>query len=144
MTDQRSSEAASRIDTRHRTTLLVVADVDPAANRGYLPISSCSAVEEALAIRNSSCLQYAEFAGVGPGYVMTPMQRLEYTDVMIDGVNSRIPAGRHATPEEIASAFSFLASDQSGYITGQQLIADGGELAGGTAAAYRTEAPPIG
>jgi len=83
-------------------------------------------------------------ACVGPGHVKTPGQRLEYTDVMIEGVNSRIPAGRHATPMEIASALSRLASDQSGYTIGQQFSADGGELAGGTAVACRTEAPPIG
>lgn len=77
-------------------------------------------------------------ACVSPGYVMTPMQRQEYTDAMLAEVNQKIPTGRHAEPAEIAAAFAFLASDDAGFITGQQLIVDGGELAGGTASAYRT------
>jgi 3-oxoacyl-[acyl-carrier protein] reductase len=76
---------------------------------------------------------YVRTACVSPGYVMTPMQRAEYTDDMLAEVNSRIPAGRHAEPAEIAEAFFYLASPQASFITGQQLIIDGGELAGGTA-----------
>lgn len=83
-------------------------------------------------------------ACVSPGYVMTPMQRQEYTDEMINSTNLTIPAGRHAAPEEIASAFRFLASKHANYITGQQLIVDGGELAGGTASGYRTQAEIVG
>lgn len=75
---------------------------------------------------------------VSPGYVMTPMQRAEYSDEMLAEVNSRIPMGRHATPEEIANLFHFLASDDARYLTGQQLIADGGELAGGIASTFGT------
>ncbi|WP_377272033.1 SDR family NAD(P)-dependent oxidoreductase [Peterkaempfera sp. SMS 1(5)a] len=75
-------------------------------------------------------------ACVSPGYVMTPMQRAEYTDEMLAEVNARIPAGRHADPAEIAEAFHFLASPQARFITGQQLIVDGGELAGGTASSH--------
>jgi NAD(P)-dependent dehydrogenase (short-subunit alcohol dehydrogenase family) len=75
-------------------------------------------------------------ACVSPGYVMTPMQRAEYTDEMLAEVNERIPAKRHAAPTEIAEAFYFLGSPQAGFITGQQLIIDGGELAGGTASAH--------
>ena len=75
-------------------------------------------------------------ACVSPGYVMTPMQRAEYTDEMLAQVNRRIPAGRHAEPAEIAQAFFFLASPEASFITGQQIVIDGGELAGGTASSY--------
>ena len=85
-----------------------------------------------------------ETACVSPGCVMTSMQRLEYTDTMIADVSSRIPVGRHAAPEEIASAFSSVAADQSVYVTAGQLNADAGELARDAAAACRTEAPRIG
>jgi hypothetical protein len=53
-------------------------------------------------------------------------------------VNERIPAGRHADPAEIAEAFYFLASPAGRYITGQQLVVDGLELAGGTASSHGT------
>ena len=50
----------------------------------------------------------------------------------------RTGIGRHAAPKEIAEAFFFLASDSAGYITGQQLVVDGGELAGGVASRFGT------
>jgi 3-oxoacyl-[acyl-carrier protein] reductase len=75
-------------------------------------------------------------ACVSPGYVLTPMQRSEYTDEMIAEVNERIPMGRHARPDEIAAIFYFLASDVAAFISGQQIVVDGGELAGGTASLH--------
>ena len=70
---------------------------------------------------------------VAPGYVLTPMQRAEYTDAMLDEVNRKIPLGRHARPEEIAALFAFLASDDAAYATGHVYTMDGGETAGGLA-----------
>lgn len=77
-------------------------------------------------------LEYAPYIRVNsicPGYVLTPMQRAEYTDEMLEKVNQGIPMRRHATPEEIASLFVFLASDEATYITGQHIPIDGGETA---------------
>lgn len=70
---------------------------------------------------------------VAPGYVLTPMQRSEYTDEMLDAVNQKLPLGRHAEPEEIAALFAFLASDDAKYINGHIYVIDGGEIAGGLA-----------
>ncbi|MFZ0802449.1 MAG: SDR family oxidoreductase [Terriglobales bacterium] len=70
---------------------------------------------------------------VAPGYVLTPMQRTEYSDAMLDEVNGKIPLRRHAKPEEIAALFAFLASDDAAYMTGQVYTVDGGETAGGLA-----------
>ena len=70
---------------------------------------------------------------VAPGYVLTPMQRAEYTGEMLEEVNRKIPLRRHATPEEIAALFAFLASDDAAYITGHVYTIDGGEAAGGLA-----------
>lgn len=66
---------------------------------------------------------------VCPGYVLTPMQRAEYTDEMLDAVNASIPLRRQAAPEEIAGLFAFLASDDAAYITGAAITIDGGETA---------------
>ena len=66
---------------------------------------------------------------VCPGYVLTPMQRAEYTDEMLAAVNEGIPLQRHAEPEEIAALFAFLASDDARYITGAAIAIDGGETA---------------
>jgi NAD(P)-dependent dehydrogenase (short-subunit alcohol dehydrogenase family) len=70
---------------------------------------------------------------VAPGYVLTPMQRAEYSDAMLEEVNRKIPLGRHATPEEIAGLFAYLASDDAAFATGQVFTMDGGETAGGLA-----------
>ena len=70
---------------------------------------------------------------VAPGYVLTPMQRAEYSDAMLEAVNQKIPLRRHAQPEEIAGLFAFLASDDAAYLTGQVYVIDGGETAGGLA-----------
>jgi len=70
---------------------------------------------------------------VSPGYVLTPMQRAEYTDAMLAEVNRKIPMARHAAPEEIAGLFAYLASDDAAYATGQVFTLDGGETAGGLA-----------
>ena len=70
---------------------------------------------------------------VAPGYVLTPMQRAEYSDAMLDDVNGKIPMRRHARPEEIAAVFAFLASDDAAYMTGHVYTIDGGETAGGLA-----------
>src|ERR1700676_4789481 len=70
---------------------------------------------------------------VAPGYVLTPMQRAEYTDAMLEEVNRKIPLRRHAQPEEIAALFAFLASDDAAYLTGHVYTIDGAEAAGGLA-----------
>ncbi|HWY22967.1 MAG TPA: SDR family NAD(P)-dependent oxidoreductase [Candidatus Acidoferrum sp.] len=70
---------------------------------------------------------------VAPGYVLTPMQRAEYSDAMLAEVNAKIPLGRHAKPEEIAGLFAYLASDDAAFATGQVFTMDGGETAGGLA-----------
>lgn len=85
-------------------------------------------------------------ACVSPGAVLTPMQLAEYTDEMLADVNARIPAGRHADPAEIAEAFFYLASPEARFLTGQELVIDGGEIAGATTtdfgAALRADSPP--
>lgn len=77
-------------------------------------------------------LEYAPYIRVNsvcPGYVLTPMQRAEYTEEMLQKVNEGIPMKRHAKPEEVAGLYVFLASDEAQYITGQHIPLDGGETA---------------
>jgi NAD(P)-dependent dehydrogenase (short-subunit alcohol dehydrogenase family) len=95
-----------------------------ASKAGVIELTRSMALELAPKVRVNA---------VAPGYVLTPMQRAEYTDDMLDAVNQKIPLGRHAKPEEIAALFAFLASDDAAYATGQVYVMDGGETAGGLA-----------
>lgn len=65
---------------------------------------------------------------VSPGPVNTPpLQRLfERQPALAAKLCAEIPVGRVAETEEVAAAVSFLASDDSGYITGQVLSVNGG------------------
>lgn len=65
---------------------------------------------------------------VSPGVTQTKMVEDSIRSGLADPERylSRIPAGRLARPEEIADACLFIASDQAGYITGNNLIVDGG------------------
>jgi len=62
---------------------------------------------------------------ISPGYVETEMTAAMRDDVR-DAIVSGIPMRRMGTPEEIAAAVSFLADDESTYITGVNLPVNGG------------------
>jgi meso-butanediol dehydrogenase/(S,S)-butanediol dehydrogenase/diacetyl reductase len=64
---------------------------------------------------------------VNPGYTLTPMQEAEYSPEMLARVNDIIPMGRHARPEELASLFVYLASDEAAYASGGVFTLDGAE-----------------
>lgn len=64
---------------------------------------------------------------VNPGYTMTPMQEAEYSPEMLARVNGIIPMKRHARPEEIASLYVYLASDEAAYASGAVFTLDGAE-----------------
>lgn len=68
---------------------------------------------------------------VSPGYIQTPMSmEIDPPQFTANFVEQYIPLNRPGKVEEIAPIFLFLASDESSFITGQIIIADGGQLAG--------------
>jgi 3-oxoacyl-[acyl-carrier protein] reductase len=95
-----------------------------ATKAGVIALTKTMAVELAPKVR---------VCAVAPGYVLTPMQRAEYSEPMLEEVNRKIPLRRHAEPGEIAALFAYLASDDAAYVTGQVITIDGGETAGGLA-----------
>jgi len=92
-----------------------------AAKAGVISLTQTMALELAPTIR---------VVAVCPGYVMTPMQEAEYTPEMMQKLEQDIPLGRQAKPEEIAGLFAFLASEDAAFITGSQIVIDGGEIIG--------------
>jgi len=95
-----------------------------ASKAGVIELTRSMALELAPAVRvNAVC----------PGFIMTPMQESEYTPDMRRAFESKVPLHRLGRPEDVAALFAFLASEESAFITGQCIVIDGGEIAGGLA-----------
>ncbi|MFT7820028.1 SDR family NAD(P)-dependent oxidoreductase [Bacillus siamensis] len=66
---------------------------------------------------------------VSPGVILTPAYDELFGDALegaMKNTRNTVPAGKVGTPEEVANAVSFLASDESSYLTGVELFVDGG------------------
>jgi NAD(P)-dependent dehydrogenase (short-subunit alcohol dehydrogenase family) len=64
---------------------------------------------------------------VSPGYIDTPpWHATKAAEEGIKMISNNIPLGRFGTPDEVAKAVVFLASDDASYITGTELFVDGG------------------
>ena len=95
-----------------------------ASKAGVIELTRSMALELAPTVRVNA---------VAPGYVLTSMQRAEYSDEMLAEVNSKIPLQRHADPAEIGALFAYLASEDATFINGQVYTIDGAETAGSLA-----------
>ncbi len=62
---------------------------------------------------------------IAPGFIATPMTEV-LTDEQKEKINAKIPLGRMGSPDDIAAAALYLASDAAGYVTGQTLHVNGG------------------
>jgi NAD(P)-dependent dehydrogenase (short-subunit alcohol dehydrogenase family) len=63
---------------------------------------------------------------IAPGAIDTPLNATAYTPEVRRAYGERIALGRIGSAEEVADAALFLASDASRYVTGQELVVDGG------------------
>jgi cyclopentanol dehydrogenase len=78
-----------------------------------------------------TALQYAKEGiranSVHPGPIVTPMTERRRADPAIrELMTSRIPLGRYGEPDEVAYGVLYLASDESSFVTGSELVIDGG------------------
>ena len=92
-----------------------------ASKAGLIGLTMAMARE--VASRNITC------NAVAPGFIETAMTSVLSDDFKQNAVKM-IPLGRIGTPEDVASAVAFLASDEASYITGQVLSVNGGMLMG--------------
>ena len=69
---------------------------------------------------------------IAPGATDTPLNAEAYDEEVRAAYNARIPLGRIATAAEVADAALFFLTDASRYVTGQELLVDGGLAINGT------------
>jgi len=63
---------------------------------------------------------------VSPGFTLTDLTKASLSQEEMDGYASKIPLGRLAEVEEMAEAVCFMCSEKNTYITGQNIVVDGG------------------
>ncbi len=85
-------------------------------------------------ITKSAAIQYAgegiRVNSIHPGFCRTPMTNASYQNPEhYDALLERIPMGRVGQPEELAQGMLYLASDESSFVTGAELVIDGGVTA---------------
>jgi NAD(P)-dependent dehydrogenase (short-subunit alcohol dehydrogenase family) len=87
------------------------------------------------AVRNmskSAAITYATDSirvnSVHPGFIWTPLTEAQAPEIN-EYVVGQTPMGRPGQPREVANAILFLASDESSFVTGSELVVDGGYLA---------------
>jgi NAD(P)-dependent dehydrogenase (short-subunit alcohol dehydrogenase family) len=96
-------------------------DAYTASKGAVISLTRSLAVQFALHGVRANCIH--------PGFIDTPMQTVRTTDrAWVEAARASIPLGRLGTPRDVVNAALFLASDEAAYITGAELVVDGGSM----------------
>lgn len=114
-----------------------IINVSSAAAMAHLPGTPNVAYTGAkAAVRGMTKATAIEFAAqnvrvnsVHPGAILTPMAKSLMDYAMIEEVAEMLPIRRWADPREVSYVVAFLASDEASYMTGSEIVVDGGRLA---------------
>ncbi|SDO12121.1 SDR family NAD(P)-dependent oxidoreductase [Vreelandella arcis] len=102
-------------------------------NKGRSAYGASKAGQNALTLVMANELGAADIRvnAVAPGPIDTPLAQEMHTPEVREQWHARVPMKRYGTSEEVASAVTFLLSEESGYINGQVLAVDGGFINSG-------------
>lgn len=117
------------LTTKH---LLDVDAPDPAPAASY-SLSKCANFLRVQAAARPWAARGARINCVSPGVITTPMIRQELASPLgpaIKGMIDSLPMQRGGSPDEIAGVVAFLAGPDASYITGADIVVDGGFIAG--------------
>jgi 3-oxoacyl-[acyl-carrier protein] reductase len=111
------------IKARHGRIINVASVVGPRANAGQSNYAAAKAglIGMTKTVAAEVARRGVTVNAVAPGFIETEM-----TKDVPDAVVEAIPARRVGTPEDVAAAVRFLASEDAGYVTGTTLFVDGG------------------
>ncbi|MFS0822202.1 SDR family NAD(P)-dependent oxidoreductase [Bacillus sp. 1P02SD] len=100
---------------------------------GYFAVAYTASKWAVRGMTKSAAAEFGKFGirvnSVHPGFISTPLNKT--IQDLIEVSNDMNPLGRAGEPTEIAKAVTFLASDDASYMTGSEVILDGGLTSGG-------------
>ncbi len=136
------SRAAARIMSDQGSGVIINA-ASGAARRGVPMISGYCASKAAILMFSQSLAIELAPRGVrvncyAPGHIETPFwntiadgfaaQTGQSPDAVVEGFRQSVPMGRFGTPEDVAAAVSWLASDEAAYVSGETIAMNGAEF----------------